>query len=120
MAVTSPESIPHHGNRPVPAIRKMESKHGLKLADFDLIELNEPSPRRCWPAAATAIFDRTSSRQRRRDRARPPIVATGARITVTLLHEMLKRKSKRGLATSEKWRHGMALANRKCRPGWPT
>jgi acetyl-CoA C-acetyltransferase len=36
-----------YGVGPVPAIRKLEAKHKLKLADFDLIELMKRSPRRC-------------------------------------------------------------------------
>jgi acetyl-CoA C-acetyltransferase len=88
------------GIGPVPAVRKMEEKSGLKLADFDLIELNE--------AFAAQVL--ACDRELHMDPAKlnvnggaialgHPIGCTGTRITVTLLHEMLRRKAKRGLAT---------------------
>src|SRR5271165_5937704 len=49
------------GIGPVPAIRKLEQKHGLKLSDFDLVELNEAFAPRCWPATANSISIATNS-----------------------------------------------------------
>jgi acetyl-CoA C-acetyltransferase len=113
MAVTSVGVDPRlMGIGPVPAIRKMEAKHGLKLADFDLVELNEAF------AAQVLACDREMHFDRERLNVNGgaialghPIGCTGTRITVTLLHEMLKRKSRRGLATlCVSGGMGMALA----------
>jgi len=100
------------GIGPVPAIRKMEQKHGMKLADFDLIELNEAF------AAQVLACDRELHMDRSKLNVNGgaialghPIGCTGARITVTLLHEMLRRKAKHGLATlCVSGGMGMALA----------
>ena len=88
------------GIGPVPAVRQLLAKHNLKLEDVDLIELNE--------AFAAQVI--ACDRELHFDLARVnvnggaialghPIGATGARITVTLVHEMLKRKSRFGIAT---------------------
>lgn len=88
------------GIGPVPAVRQLLAKHNLKLDDVDLIELNE--------AFAAQVI--ACDRELHFDMARVnvnggaialghPIGATGARITVTLVHEMRKRKSRYGLAT---------------------
>ena len=105
------------GIGPVPAIHKMEQKHGLKLADFDLVELNEAF------AAQVLACDRELHMDRNKLNVNGgaialghPIGCTGARITVTLLHEMLRRKAKRGLATlCVSGGMGMALAVETCR-----
>lgn len=100
------------GIGPVPALEKLEQKHGLKVSDFDLIELNE--------AFAAQVL--ACDRELHMDHARlnvnggaialgHPIGCTGTRITVTLLHEMLKRKFRRGVATlCVSGGMGMALA----------
>jgi acetyl-CoA C-acetyltransferase len=100
------------GVGPVPAMAKMEAKHGLKLADFDLIELNEAF------AAQVIACDREMHIDPEKLNVNGgsialghPIGCTGARITVTLLHEMLKRKARRGVATlCVSGGMGMALA----------
>ena len=112
-AVTSAGVDPRTmGIGPVPAIHKMEQRDGLKLRDFDLIELNE--------AFAAQVI--ACDRELHMDPAKlnvnggaislgHPIGCTGARITTTLLHEMLKRKARRGLATlCVSGGMGMALA----------
>ncbi len=88
------------GIGPVPAIRKLEARTGLKLGDFDLVELNEAF------AAQIIACDRELKFDRERLNVNGgaialghPIGATGARIVVTLLHEMKKRNARRGLAT---------------------
>jgi acetyl-CoA C-acetyltransferase len=88
------------GIGPVPALRKLEEKHNLKLHDFGLIELNEAF------AAQVLACDRELSFNRDKLNVNGgaialghPIGCTGTRITVTLLHEMLKRNTKRGVAT---------------------
>ena len=100
------------GIGPVPAIRKMEQKHGLNLSGFDLVELNEAF------AAQVLACDRELHLDREKLNVNGgaialghPIGCTGTRITVTLLHEMLKRKARRGLATlCVSGGMGMALA----------
>ena len=113
MAVTSAGVDPRlMGIGPVPAIRKMEVKHRLKLADFDLVELNEAFAAQVLACDRELDFDRDRLNVNGGAIALGhPIGCTGTRITVTLLHEMLKRKSKRGLATlCVSGGMGMALA----------
>jgi acetyl-CoA C-acetyltransferase len=88
------------GIGPVPALRKLEERHNLRLHDFGLIELNEAF------AAQVLACDRELNFNRDKLNVNGgaiaighPIGCTGTRITVTLLHEMLKRNSKRGVAT---------------------
>ena len=113
MAVTSAGVDPRiMGIGPVPALRKMEQKHRLRLEDFDLIELNEAF------AAQVLACDRELHFNHERLNVNGgaialghPIGCTGTRITVTLLHEMRKRKVKRGVATlCVSGGMGMALA----------
>lgn len=100
------------GIGPVPAMAKLEKRHGLKLADFDLIELNEAF------AAQVIACDRELHLDRGKLNVNGgaialghPIGCTGTRISVTLLHEMLRRKVKRGVATlCVSGGMGMALA----------
>jgi acetyl-CoA C-acetyltransferase len=100
------------GIGPVPALRKMEQKHGLKLRDFDLIELNEAFAAQVLACDRDLHFDRDKLNVNGGAIALGhPIGCTGTRITVTLLHEMLKRKAKRGVATlCVSGGMGMALA----------
>jgi acetyl-CoA C-acetyltransferase len=88
------------GIGPVPALQKLQDKHHLRMHDFGLIELNEAF------AAQVLACDRTLGFNRDRLNVNGgaialghPIGCTGTRITVTLLHEMLKRNTKRGVAT---------------------
>jgi acetyl-CoA C-acetyltransferase len=100
------------GIGPVPAIHKMERKHGLKLADFDLVELNEAFAAQVLACDRELHFDREKLNVNGGAIALGhPIGCTGTRITVTLLHEMMKRKARRGLATlCVSGGMGMALA----------
>ncbi len=113
MAVTSSGVDPKTmGIGPVPAMRKMREKHGLAPQDFDLIELNEAF------AAQVLACDRELHLDRDRLNVNGgaialghPIGCTGTRITVTLIHEMLKRRVHRGVATlCVSGGMGMALA----------
>src|SRR5271167_2845604 len=100
-AVTSAGVDPRTmGIGPVPALRKLEEKHNLRLHEFGLIELNEAF------AAQVLACDRELNFNRDRLNVNGgaiaighPIGCTGTRITVTLLHEMLKRNTRRGVAT---------------------
>ncbi len=88
------------GMGPVEAVRLALGRAGWRLDDVDLIEANE-----AFAAQALAV-----ARELGLDMARVnvnggaiaighPIGASGARILVTLLHEMKRRKAKKGLAT---------------------
>jgi acetyl-CoA C-acetyltransferase len=88
------------GIGPVPAMRALMEKTGLAIGDFDLIELNE--------AFAAQVL--ACQRDLKLDLSRVnvnggaialghPIGATGARIVVTLVHEMRRRSARRGVAT---------------------
>jgi len=100
------------GIGPVPALQKLQDKHNLRLHDFGLVELNEAF------AAQVLACDRALGFNRERLNVNGgaialghPIGCTGTRITVTLLHEMLKRNTKRGVATlCVSGGMGMALA----------
>ena len=88
------------GIGPVPALQKLEDKHGLRLHEFGLVELNEAF------AAQVLACDRVLNFNRDRLNVNGgaialghPIGCTGTRITVTLLHEMLKRNTRKGVAT---------------------
>jgi len=88
------------GLGPVPTVRKMLQKTGLSMDDMDLIELNE-----AFAAQSLGVI-----RELQPDLAKTnvnggaialghPIGASGARIVVTLLHELKRRGGKYGLAS---------------------
>jgi len=100
------------GIGPVPALQKLADKHNLRTHEFGLVELNEAF------AAQVLACDRVLNFDRNRLNVNGgaialghPIGCTGTRITVTLLHEMLKRNTKKGVATlCVSGGMGMALA----------
>ena len=100
-AVTSAGVDPRTmGIGPVPALRKLEEKYNLELHDFGLVELNEAFAAQVLACARELNFNRDKLNVNGGAIALGhPIGCTGARITVTLLHEMLKRNTKRGVAT---------------------
>ncbi len=113
VAVTSVGVDPRiMGIGPVPALRKMEEKHDLRLANFDLIELNEAFAAQVLACDRELHFDPAKLNVNGGSIALGhPIGCTGSRITVTLLHEMLKRKARSGVATlCVSGGMGMALA----------
>jgi acetyl-CoA C-acetyltransferase len=88
------------GTGPIPAARKALERAGWKAGDLDLVEANE-----AFAAQAIAV-----NKDMGWDLAKVnvnggaiaighPIGASGARILVTLLHEMARRDAKKGLAT---------------------
>jgi len=88
------------GIGPVPAIRALLARQKLRLDEIDLIELNEAF------AAQVIACDRELKFDAERLNVNGgaialghPIGCTGVRLTTTLLHEMKKRKARRGLAT---------------------
>jgi acetyl-CoA C-acetyltransferase len=88
------------GIGPVPAMRALLERQKLTLDQIDLVELNEAF------AAQVIACDRDLGFDAERLNVNGgaialghPIGCTGVRITTTLLHEMKKRKARRGIAT---------------------
>jgi len=88
------------GTGPIPASRLALERAGLKIADLDLVEANEAFAAQCLAVMRDLELDPQKTNVNGGAIALGhPIGASGARILVTLLHEMKKRKAKRGLAT---------------------
>ena len=89
------------GVGPVPASRQAMDKAGLKIEDMDLIEANEAFAAQSIAVARELGFDMAKVNVNGGAIALGhPVGASGARIIVTLLHEMAKREdAKKGLAT---------------------
>ena len=88
------------GIGPVPAVRKVLERQEMEVADVDLVELNEAFAAQVLAVARDLELDLA--------RVNPnggaialghPIGATGARIVVTLLHEMARSGARTGFAT---------------------
>ena len=88
------------GTGPIPSSKKALEIAGWKSNDLDLIEANE-----AFAAQSCAVVKELSLPMEKVNvnggaiALGHPIGASGTRIFVTLIHEMLKRNSKRGLAT---------------------
>ncbi|WP_043310419.1 acetyl-CoA C-acetyltransferase [Pseudomonas sp. ML96] len=88
------------GIGPVSATKRCLEKAGWQLADLDLIEANEAFAAQAlsvgkelgWDAAKVNVNGGAIALGH-------PIGASGCRVLVTLLHEMIKRDAKKGLAT---------------------
>ena len=89
------------GVGPVPASRQAMAKAGLKIEDMDLVEANEAFAAQSIAVARELGFDMSKVNVNGGAIALGhPVGASGARIIVTLLHEMQKRDdAKKGLAT---------------------
>ncbi len=89
------------GVGPVPASRQAMDKAGLKIEDIDLVEANEAFAAQSIAVARELNFDMSKVNVNGGAIALGhPVGASGARIIVTLLHEMAKRPdAKKGLAT---------------------
>jgi acetyl-CoA C-acetyltransferase len=88
------------GSGPIPASRKALEKAGWKAEDLDLIEANEAFAAQACAVNKDLGFDVSKVNVNGGAIALGhPIGASGARILVTLLHEMQKRNAKKGLAT---------------------
>ena len=100
------------GIGPVPAVKRLVERTGWKLEDYDAVELNE--------AFAAQVLACDRELHFNREKLNPnggaialghPIGCTGARIVTTLVHDLRRRKAKRGLATlCVSGGMGMALA----------
>jgi len=88
------------GSGPIPASKKALEKAGWKINDLDLIESNE-----AFAAQSLAVIKDLNLPAEKVNvnggaiALGHPIGASGARVLVTLIHEMQERKSKKGLAT---------------------
>jgi acetyl-CoA C-acetyltransferase len=88
------------GTGPIPASRAALKKAGWKVDDLDLVEANEAfAAQACavnkdmgWDSEIVNVNGGAIA-------IGHPIGASGARVLTTLLHEMQKRRAKRGLAT---------------------
>ena len=89
------------GVGPVPASRQAMEKAGLKIEDMDLVEANEAFAAQSIAVARELGFDMEKVNVNGGAIALGhPVGASGARIIVTLIHEMMKREdAKKGLAT---------------------
>jgi len=88
------------GMGPVPAAKRALERAGWKAADLDLLEINE-----AFAAQACAVHNEMgwdTSKVNVNGGAIAlghPIGASGCRVLVTLLHEMVKRDAKKGIAS---------------------
>jgi acetyl-CoA C-acetyltransferase len=88
------------GIGPVPAIAKLKDRTGLAIGDFDLVEINE-----AFAAQVLAVLKDVPIPAEKLNvnggaiALGHPIGCSGARIVVTLLHELQRRGQTRGLAT---------------------
>ena len=89
------------GIGPVAATKKVMAKAGYKIEDFDIIEANE-----AFAAQSVAVgkdlgidVEKQLNPNGGAIALGHPVGASGARILVTLLHEMQKKGAKKGLAT---------------------
>ena len=96
------------GLGPVPAIRNVLKNAGLKLSDMEIIELNEAFAAQSLGVIHELIEEHGVTREWIMERTNVtggaialghPVGASGARIIVTLIHNMLKSGKKLGLAS---------------------
>lgn len=88
------------GVGPIEATKKVMKRTGLTVADMDLIEANEAFAAQSLAVARDLGFDMEKVNVNGGAIALGhPLGGSGARIFVTLLHEMAKRDAKKGLAT---------------------
>jgi acetyl-CoA acetyltransferase family protein len=89
------------GRGPVPASRLALEKAGLKLADMDLIEVNEAFAAQYLAVEKELGLDRNKVNVNGGAIALGhPLGATGTRLVITLLYELRRRKAHYGLATA--------------------
>jgi len=88
------------GMGPVPAAQKALARAGWKAADLDLLEINEAFAAQACAVHAEMGWDTSKVNVNGGAIAiGHPIGASGCRILVTLLHEMIKRDAKKGIAS---------------------
>ena len=88
------------GTGPIPSVKKALGDAGLTIEEMDLVEANE-----AFASQAIAVMQGIGAKEERVNvnggaiALGHPIGASGARIAVTLLHELQKRDGRYGLAT---------------------
>ncbi len=88
------------GLGPIPATRKVLQRAGLNISDMDLIELNEAFAAQALQCVRELEIDQEKLNVNGGAIALGhPLGCSGARIVVTLLHELERRNGKYGLAT---------------------
>ena len=90
------------GIGPVPATRKLLARLGLKIADFDVIELNEAFAAQASPCLRSSASPTTPTHVNPNGGAIAlghPLGMSGARLVLTAMHQLEKTGGKRGLAT---------------------
>lgn len=88
------------GLGPVPATRKALERAGLSVADLDLVELNEAFAAQAIPCMKALGLDPAKVNVNGGSIAMGhPLGATGARLLVTLVHELRRRQGRYGLVT---------------------
>ena len=88
------------GVGPIPASKKALDKAGLKIEDMDLVEANEAFAAQSLAVRKDLNLDPEKTNVNGGAIAiGHPIGASGCRILITLIHEMIKQDSKYGLAT---------------------
>ena len=88
------------GVGPVPAVTKAMARANMTIDDIDLVEANEAFAAQSIAVAKDLHFDMSKVNVNGGAVALGhPVGASGARILVTLLHEMQRRDAKKGLAT---------------------
>ncbi|MGX7030214.1 acetyl-CoA C-acetyltransferase [Vagococcus zengguangii] len=88
------------GTGPIPSTKRALTRAGLEVADLDLVEANEAFAAQAMSVVQELGLDESITNVNGGAIALGhPIGASGARVLVTLLHEMKKREAKNGLAT---------------------
>jgi acetyl-CoA C-acetyltransferase len=96
------------GLGPVPAIRNLMSNYNLKLKDMELIELNEAFAAQSLGVVTELAEEHNMTKEEILSKTNVnggaialghPVGASGNRIVVTLLHEMIKQDKHLGLAS---------------------
>jgi acetyl-CoA acetyltransferase family protein len=88
------------GIGPVPAVRKLLERTGVSVEDIDLVELNEAFAAQSIPVIRELGLDREIVNVNGGAIALGhPLGMSGARLVVSLLHELKKRDGRYGLAT---------------------
>ncbi|WP_430503831.1 thiolase family protein [Haloparvum sp. PAK95] len=88
------------GIGPVPATRGLLDRAGTSIDDYDLVELNEAFASQCeYARRELGVPEEIYNVNGGAIAIGHPLGASGARLPVTLIHEMQKRDAERGLAT---------------------
>jgi acetyl-CoA acetyltransferase len=85
---------------PVPAVQKALARAALRIADIDLVEINEAFAAQVLACNQTLGIDEDKLNVNGGAVALGhPLGCSGARLMVTLIHEMRRRRARLGLAT---------------------